>query len=152
MSRQIVPSSGLVRRQSPATRRCLLSRFLPAMLLVGCASGADQHVERSEIGRVLSNPAAYDGVLIHAEVCVGVAIEGMYLLECGTREPVVDFTAGESADSKRAVEKLIDLGHSMMGEEPDKIRVLVEGIYRHSAGKSRFDHTIELRSFKRIKS
>lgn len=144
-------STGLVRPLSRAILDCaLLCAFLVA-IVAGCASTSAEHAETVELRTIIANHQAYDGKFVRTEACVSVAVEGMYLLECGTRYPIVTFVADASARSKQAVERLIAFGHSMMGEAPEQIRVEVEGVYRHSKGRSRFDHTIELMESKAIK-
>jgi len=76
----------------------------------------------------------------------------MYLLDCGTRHPIVAFTDDGSVESTKVVDRLIAFGHANMGEKPEHVQVEIEGVYRNKAGRDRFDHVIELRSFKEIGS
>lgn len=141
-------STGVVPRLRHAIlKSALLCGFLTATV-AGCVSTSPEHIEVVDIHSVVANPGAFDGKLLRTEVCVSVAVEGMYFLECGTRRPVIAFTVVENKKSMRAFESLVAFGHTLMGEAPEQIRVEVEGVYRHTKGQSRFDHTLELMSFK----
>lgn len=122
-----------------------------AVVLASCVSRAPLQVEDVGLGVIAANPEEYDGKFVRAEACVSVMIEGMYLLECGTRYPIFAFEAGESDRSKEVFTELVALGHSLMGESPEEIRIELQGIYRNSKGKSRFDHIFELSGFRKIK-
>lgn len=148
MIRCKVQSTGLVRPLSHAILNGALLCLLLVAGVAGCATISVEHAENVELRAIIANPDVYDGKFMRTEACVSVAVEGMYLLECGTRYPIIAFSADKSVESKQAVENLIAFGHSMMGEAPEKIRIEVEGVYRHSRGRSRFDHTIELRGFR----
>lgn len=129
-------------------KHALLCWFLIAVV-AGCASTSPDRTEVVDIHSVVANPDAFDGKLVRTEACVSVTVEGMYLLGCGTRRPIIAFTAAENQESKEAFENLVAFGHALMGEAPEQIRVEVEGIYRHTKGQSRFEHTIELMGFKK---
>lgn len=144
--------NGVVLPPRHVTPKRVLCSTILSVVLASCASRALLQVDAVELGAIAASPEEYDGKSVRAEACVSVMVEGMYLLECGTQYPIFTFEADGSKRSNQVFTDLVALGHSMMGERPEKIRVEVQGVYRNSKGRSRFDHTIELSDFRRMRA
>lgn len=105
-----------------------------------------------QLEQIYMDPGAYDGKLVRVDACLSVIVEGMYLLDCGTRRPVINFEADETSASKHAVARLVSLGHLHMGKAPEDIPVQVEGVYELGKTPQHFEHTIRVRDFRPVPS
>jgi len=127
-----------------------LIAFSILVALSGCVIAHPGIVEpvRVPLEKIYLDSEAYDGKFVRVDACLSVIMEGMYLLDCGTRHPIINFETEETSISNGAVARLISFGHLNMGKAPEDIRVQVDGVYEAGKTPRQFEHTIRVRDFR----
>lgn len=117
--------------------------------LAGCTAAmrADD-AQVVDVSKVLSAPESQNDLVVRLHACVNVTMHDVTLLSCGTKNPQLNIEGGAGGKAQEAFLRLVDFAHAHMGEEPEELPVLVEGIYRGQRMGNEYRHTLYVADFR----
>lgn len=101
-----------------------------------------------DAAKVLSAPESYNKRVVRLHACVAVTIHDVTLLSCRTRNPQLYIEGGAENKAQDAFSRLVDFAHAHLGDEPEELPVMVEGVYRSQRVGSEYIHTLYVTDFR----
>lgn len=117
--------------------------------LAACVSRErfDGGITDADFSMIFFAPERYDEVAVRVRACVNVTFHDVTLLSCGTEGPQVNVESGGEAGAGKAYSRLIKFAHAHMGQEPQDLPVVIEGVYRNEVLRGGSRHVIYVYGF-----
>lgn len=104
--------------------------------------------ETADVSALFLEPESYNEMSVRVHACVSVTLHGITLVACDAKNPQINVEAGEGSDARKAYSRLIEFAHAHMGQEPQKLPVVIEGVYRSKRVRDEYRHTIYVTGFR----